>query len=910
MMSWGITMFVPLQGIFLASRCALTGVVVAMWLCHAAMAQCSSQWLTSTTQVPPGVTGRVLAIVTLPNGDVVVGGEFLSAGGVLVNRVARWDGAKWSSLGSGIDDPTGIVSALAVLPNGDIVAAGRFASAGGVQASGIARWNGATWTRLGSGPTNGAFSALTVLGNGDVVAGGAFTSIGGVGANRIARWNGSSWSSLGLGVAGPDANSGGVNTITLMPNGELVVAGQFTTAGGEVANNIASWNGVEWSALGSGLSGNTFGTTWVSKTSLSPNGDLIAAGKFNWSGFVQVGPIARWTGAAWIPLSGVGGQIGIGGGIYGLAVLPSGEVFVTGDVVVAGVVGLGYVARWDGSSWTRLDSGFDDWGFELAVMANGDVIAGGRFVTAGGVVANRVARWSGSGWTSLGAGLSGAVEAIARCSDGSMVAGGSFASAGGLAVNRIARWSGATWLPLGSGFNGTVRCVVSLQNGDVVAGGEFTAAGQLSLMRIARWDGSTWSPLGSGIGDSLSNRMVRALAVLPNGDVVVGGSFTNAGGVGWTYGIARWNGTNWLPLGSGTLGTVYAIAVMPNGDLVAGGDFTGIGGISASRIARWNGSSWSPLGSGLTSDGSMSGTVTVHALTVLPNGDLVAGGRFAIAGGKPVGRVARWDGTSWSPLGLGVGFNSVLALAVTSGGQLVAGGDFAVADGTSVNRVARWNGSVWLPMGSGVNGSDVRAIAALPNEGLVVGGSFAAVGGAVSSGWGHWTNSGVPWLVNQPQGARSQAGQVLTLTATCAAGFDFNGPVTFRWQRNSTDISNGPGGASGGGGTVSGASGSLTAANTSTTLTITGIRPPDAGQYTVLFTNSCGTGISLPAMVTVSSGCPADLNGDTFVNGDDLGLLLTSWGACAGCTADLNVDGFVNGDDLGQLLVAWGACGG
>jgi hypothetical protein len=55
---------------------------------------------------------------------------------------------------------------------------------------------------------------------------------------------------------------------------------------------------------------------------------------------------------------------------------------------------------------------------------------------------------------------------------------------------------------------------------------------------------------------------------------------------------------------------------------------------------------------------------------------------------------------------------------------------------------------------------------------------------------------------------------------------------------------------------------------------------------------------------------PIGGNGDTFVNGDDLGLLLTSWGACAGCTADLNADGFVNGDDLGQLLVAWGACGG
>ena len=56
--------------------------------------------------------------------------------------------------------------------------------------------------------------------------------------------------------------------------------------------------------------------------------------------------------------------------------------------------------------------------------------------------------------------------------------------------------------------------------------------------------------------------------------------------------------------------------------------------------------------------------------------------------------------------------------------------------------------------------------------------------------------------------------------------------------------------------------------------------------------------------------CPADLNADRFVNGDDLGVLLGAWGACGGsaCPADLNTDGFVNGDDLGELLGAWGAC--
>jgi hypothetical protein len=251
----------------------------------------------------------------------------------------------------------------------------------------------------------------------------------------------------------------------------------------------------------------------------------------------------------------------------------------------------------------------------------------------------------------------------------------------------------------------------------------------------------------------------------------------------------------------------------------------------------------------------------------------------------------------------------VNALAVSPNGDLIAGGSFLVAGALPANNIARWNGSTWSAFGTGLNGG-VDALAVLPNGDLTAAGSFFSAGGLTSFLWAHWTDTGIPWAAEDPPSQAATSASTLTLPATCAAGFDFNGPVTFRWQRNGTDIANGPGGASGGGGIVSGASGSLTAANTTTTLTITGIRPSDAGQYTVLFTNSCGTGISLPATVTVSNGCPADLNGDTFVNGDDLGLLLTSWGACAGCTADLNTDGFVNGDDLGQLLVAWGACGG
>jgi hypothetical protein len=54
-------------------------------------------------------------------------------------------------------------------------------------------------------------------------------------------------------------------------------------------------------------------------------------------------------------------------------------------------------------------------------------------------------------------------------------------------------------------------------------------------------------------------------------------------------------------------------------------------------------------------------------------------------------------------------------------------------------------------------------------------------------------------------------------------------------------------------------------------------------------------------------GCPADINGDSQVNGADLGTLLGVWGGTFPA-ADINADGEVDGADLGLLLWAWGQC--
>jgi len=315
---------------------------------------------------------------------------------------------------------------------------------------------------------------------------------------------------------------------------------------------------------------------------------------------------------------------------------------------------------------------------------------------------------------------------------GNVIAGGQFTLAAGVAANCIARWNGTTWSPLGSGMSGggnppLVTDLTTLPNGELIAGGRFVAAGGVSANNIARWDGASWHPLGSGLSD-----YPNAIAALPNGDVVAGGlGYASSGG---SYcSVRRWNGTSWSTLGSALflpssvgfgVAWISDFRAFANGDLVVAGEFTMAGSVIVNRIARWNGTTWSPLGSGLNG--------FVHCLTTLPNGDLVAGGEFTTAGGVSANRIARWDGTTWSTFGAGINGTSVFALTTLPNGDLVAAGGSAVVAGLSISQIVRWDGVAWSTLGTGIVPLGASALAVLADGDLMAGGSFTVVQGGPS----------------------------------------------------------------------------------------------------------------------------------------------------------------------------------
>ena len=141
----------------------------------------------------------------------------------------------WSALGSGMANT---VWALAVDGNGNLYAGGDFATAGGVTVNRVAIWDGANWSALGSG-VNGQVNALVFDGAGNLFAGGSFTAFGSNAASRVAMWDGASWSALGAGV------NSDVRVLAYDGNTNLYAGGFFTTAGFNFvpANRVALWNG-------------------------------------------------------------------------------------------------------------------------------------------------------------------------------------------------------------------------------------------------------------------------------------------------------------------------------------------------------------------------------------------------------------------------------------------------------------------------------------------------------------------------------------------------------------------------------------------------------------------------------------------------------------------------------------------
>ncbi|MFO0833037.1 MAG: DVUA0089 family protein [Phycisphaerales bacterium] len=719
------------------AACGVVGLVSA-----GARAQCYQHWI-GESGAAADVDGEIMAMQQLPGGDVAVGGWFRAAAGVVVNGVARYNpGTRaWAALGDGVrlQGGTGQVAALLVLPGGVLVVGGTFDHAGGVPANNVAMYDTVTgvWSAMGAG-TAGSVYALARTPNGGLLVGGVFTSAGGAPYTQgLASYSAGVWGATGLVGLGSINPQPFITAICAASNGDTYVFDANSPAGTPAFRFLSHCSTFPfcfsmWQPFyGSFTPGPT--STMASILEL-PSGDIILAGPLMPTG----SHVTLWSpaGNSFSPYG-----IGPNGQVWSMVATPAGDYLAVGGFTAVGPGGAtaaNNIARCNPATlaWSAVGpAGGAPASFPYSVLglANGDVLAGADSI-GGWATSGHLGRYfSAAGAWEPGTGTDGVVNATVRLPGGDVVVGGAFTRAGTVEASNIARYSPATgaWSAMGSGVSGgAVLSLAVTGAGDVIAGGSFTSAGVVPASHVARYSTAlgTWSSMGGGAVPSV----VYALAVLPNGDVMAGGSGSTAAARlrKWTSASGTWAtvggvGLNGAP---GLNDAVFALAVFPNGDVYVGGSFPSASTATSTNFARYTPSSgaWTTLGFGASDP--------VYALAVSGDGQhVILGGSFGTVGTASAPGIGRYTPGSFTYSGLGAGVNGrVESLAALDAGTVLVGGAFTTAGGQPAPCLARVDPSsgAWAGSAGGVGGVggtspvEVRAIAPGVQGGFFVGGRF------------------------------------------------------------------------------------------------------------------------------------------------------------------------------------------
>jgi hypothetical protein len=310
------------------------------------------------------------------------------------------------------------------------------------------------------GGTDGGVSVLRRLANGDLLVAGSFTTLFGVTVDNIARWNGTAVLPLGVGLGGP------VQAAIELPNGDLVVGGSFTTAGGAPAQYAAIWNGTSWTALGAGPGG----PVWCLTT--RPNGELYAGGQ-------MFDRVQRWNGSTWTGIGIVPFPAPFPLPVTAMHTMPNGDVILSGQALLNVAGRYHDMVRWDGATLQPMP------GLGITPQSSQPTGAANRFVTL---------------------------------RDGTLCAAGAWTG------HQIVEWDGTSWMPVPGAFSafGAAADLCELPNGDWVLGGGFFYIGPNQAARgVVRRRNGVWGPFGSGV-----TGLASTLLPLPSGEVLVGGQLS------------------------------------------------------------------------------------------------------------------------------------------------------------------------------------------------------------------------------------------------------------------------------------------------------------------------------------------------------------------------------------------------
>ena len=643
-----------------------------------------------------GFDGTVRTVALQTDGKLIVGGDFSNFNGAATPFLCRLlsDGSKDLSfnLGSGIN---GKVYCSLIQSDGKIILGGSFTSFNGANAVRLVRINSDgsidTTFNTTSGASSGIIYSISLQTDGNLIIGGSFTKYNDVNANRVARIlpNGNLDSTFAIGSGAGSL----VEEVHIQQDGKIILGGSFTSFNGTTCGRIIRLN-----------NNGTVDATFVQGTGFNDN---ISALTTQTDGKILVG-------GSFISFNGVTAN-----GIIRLN--PDGSIdnsFISG-------------------------SGFSNGAVEIIkISAAGTIMIGGSFTGSyNGTDVNRVVLLDTFGVINpgfdIGSGPStGTVNALAEDLANSWYIGGSFTVFDSQTQGRLARIDGAGtldfgYLTAGVGFDNSVLKVIALSDNKTMAFGNFTKFNGTICNRVTRLseDGildSSFNNAATGANNSIKTAILQ-----PDGKVVIAGVFTNYNGVVRNR-IARIQANGQIDaaftIGTGFNNQVYALALQPDGKIIVAGNFTSYNGVLMNRIVRL-------LPDGTLDSGFLIGSgadAIVDCILLQPDGKIVLGGQFSLFNGISHNRMVRLNpnGSIDSGFSIGAGFDkNVYSIALQSDNKLIVGGSFTSYKGVSAKRLLRLNIDGTLDTtfstGLGFSNGEVRAIVVQPDDRLLIGGTFS-----------------------------------------------------------------------------------------------------------------------------------------------------------------------------------------
>jgi len=343
-------------------------------------------------------------------------------------------------------------------------------------------------------------------------------------------------------------------------------------------------------------------------------------------------------------------------------------------------------------------TGADSTIFVTAVQPDGKILIGGRFTSYNGQSVGCIARLHPDGsldntFNAGGIGSNRTILALTVLPDDKILVGGNVTKYNNDSVYRMMRL-----LPDGT-IDTTFKAAAFLTrtahfairpDGKIYVGGTFLSVNGLPYINLARLESNGKLDTTFNTLNAL-NGTVEALALQPDGKLLVGGSFTSYKGV-QGYRIVRVNpdgsaDTTFNPGIGGAGSTVEDIVLLPNGKILLVGEFTFYNGSTVGHAVRTN------------PDGTIDFTYLqtpganrpVHSNLLLPNGNYLYGGDFSTLGGQVVSRIAsvKPDGILDTTFNPGSGPDIEVWNLSLYGDQVIATGDFKTYNGIARGRIAR-----------------------------------------------------------------------------------------------------------------------------------------------------------------------------------------------------------------------------